>query len=53
MVELAEKYNLRVTIPPLALTTDNAAMIACFGYFKYLQKEYAGLGVMPYSSYLS
>jgi len=50
MLELAEKYNLRVTIPPLVLTTDNAAMIACYGYFKYLRKEYAGLGVAPYSS---
>jgi N6-L-threonylcarbamoyladenine synthase len=50
MVELAEKYNFCVTIPPLALTTDNAAMIACYGYFKYLQKEYSGLGVAPYSS---
>ena len=53
MTELAEKYNMRVTIPPLALTTDNAAMIACYGYFKFLQKDYAGLGVAPYSSVLS
>jgi len=50
MLELAEKYNLRVTIPPMALTTDNAAMIACYGYFKYLQKEYACLNTVPYSS---
>jgi N6-L-threonylcarbamoyladenine synthase len=50
MLELAEKYNLRVTIPPLALTTDNAAMIACYGYFKFLRKEYANLDVTPYSS---
>jgi len=50
MVELAEKYNLRVTIPPLALTTDNAAMIACYGYFKFLRNEYASLEVAPYSS---
>jgi len=51
MVELADKYKLRITIPPLALTTDNAAMIACYGYFKYLKKEYATLDVTPYSSY--
>jgi len=50
MVELADQYNLRVTIPPLALTTDNAAMIACYGYFKFLQKEYATWDVAPYSS---
>jgi N6-L-threonylcarbamoyladenine synthase len=52
MVELAEKNNMRVSIPPLALTTDNAAMIACCGYFKFLQKEYSDLGVAPYSSIL-
>ncbi|MCL2167562.1 MAG: tRNA (adenosine(37)-N6)-threonylcarbamoyltransferase complex transferase subunit TsaD [Lentimicrobiaceae bacterium] len=50
MLELADKYQLRVTIPPLALTTDNAAMIACYGYFKYLRKEFSDLSVMPYSS---
>ena len=50
MLELAEKYNLRVTIPPLALTTDNAAMIACYGYFKYLRNVYADFDVVPYSS---
>jgi len=50
MLELAEKHDLRVTIPPLALTTDNAAMIACYGYFKFLQHEYADFKVMPYSS---
>ena len=50
MMELAEKYNLRVTIPPLFLTTDNAAMIACYGYFKYLQKDFTELKVAPYSS---
>ncbi|MCL2290255.1 MAG: tRNA (adenosine(37)-N6)-threonylcarbamoyltransferase complex transferase subunit TsaD [Bacteroidetes bacterium] len=51
MTELAEKYNMQVTIPPLALTTDNAAMIACYGYFKYLQQEYANLSAIPYSSF--
>jgi N6-L-threonylcarbamoyladenine synthase len=50
MLELACKYNLHITMPPLDLTTDNAAMIACYGYFKYLQNEYAGLGTVPYSS---
>jgi len=50
MTELADKYNVRVSIPPLALTTDNAAMIACYGYFKFLQKEYADLNTVPYSS---
>ena len=52
MLELAAQYKLRVTIPPLALTTDNAAMIACYGYFKFLQNEFAALNAVPYSSIL-
>jgi len=50
MLELEVQYGLRATIPPMALTTDNAAMIACYGYFKFLQKEYSGFEIAPYSS---
>lgn len=50
MAELAQKFNLRVTIPPMALTTDNAAMIAVYGYFKYLENDFSTLKAIPYSS---
>jgi len=35
--------------PKFEYTTDNAAMIAISGYFKYLRKEYAGYSLAPYS----
>ena len=31
----AIKYNWSVYIPPIAFTTDNAAMIAMAGHYKY------------------
>lgn len=36
-------------IPPFQFTTDNAAMIAVTGYFKYLKKEFAGQDAVPYA----
>ncbi|HLN53466.1 MAG TPA: tRNA (adenosine(37)-N6)-threonylcarbamoyltransferase complex transferase subunit TsaD [Lentimicrobium sp.] len=38
-----------VYIPEFQYTTDNAAMIAVAGYFKFLRKEFAGLNVAPFS----
>lgn len=38
-----------VFIPPFAFTTDNAAMIAITGYFKYLKGEFCDLGTVPYA----
>lgn len=36
-------------IPAFQFTTDNAAMIAVAGYFKFLKAEFASLDVTPYS----
>jgi N6-L-threonylcarbamoyladenine synthase len=38
-----------VFIPDFQFTTDNAAMIAVTGYFKYLRKEFSDLSVAPFS----
>lgn len=38
-----------VFIPEFQFTTDNAAMIAVAGYFKFLKGEYASLDDAPYS----
>lgn len=38
-----------VFIPDFQFTTDNAAMIAVTGYFKYLKKEFSDLSVAPFS----
>lgn len=38
----ANEAGFEVTVPPLELCTDNAAMVACVGYYKYLRGETAG-----------
>lgn len=38
----AEDAGFGLTVPPPALCTDNAAMVACVGYYKYLRGEWAG-----------
>ena len=39
----------RVHIPPFEYCTDNAAMVAITGYFKYLRKEFAEITLAPYA----
>jgi N6-L-threonylcarbamoyladenine synthase len=45
----SEKYGWKIYIPPFAFTTDNAAMIAITGYFKYLKKDFCAMEEVPYS----
>jgi len=45
----AEKHGWEVFIPPFSFTTDNAAMIAITGYYKYLRKEFCSLNETPYA----
>lgn len=42
--ELGKKNNWATFIPPFEYCTDNAAMIAIAGYYKYLQNDFVGLG---------
>ncbi len=49
MLDQQTERNWQVFIPKLAYTTDNAAMVAISGYFKYLRNEYAGYSLSPYS----
>jgi N6-L-threonylcarbamoyladenine synthase len=44
-----QRYGWRTFIPPLSFTTDNAAMIAMAGYFKYRNKIFASLDAIPYA----
>lgn len=41
--------NWEVFIPPFCFTTDNAAMIAVTGYYKYLDKDFATFDKAAYS----
>jgi len=43
----AYKRNWDIFIPPLSYTTDNAAMIAITGYYRYLKGEFSSEDVAP------
>ncbi|MBR4849701.1 MAG: tRNA (adenosine(37)-N6)-threonylcarbamoyltransferase complex transferase subunit TsaD [Alistipes sp.] len=47
IAEEGEKRGWRTFIPERRFTTDNAAMIAVAGYYKYLAGEFADLSVAP------
>ncbi len=49
LIEAATLRHWKMHIPPFKYTTDNAAMIAITGYYKYLKGEFAGHNVVPYS----
>ena len=40
MEKLAQKHNIKLTIPPMKYCTDNAAMIGCAEYPLYLKKDF-------------
>ena len=47
--EHAEKYGWKIFIPKFSYTTDNAAMIAITGYFKYLDQDFCSIELPAYS----
>lgn len=47
--DYSQKYNWKIHIPKFAYTTDNAAMVAISGYYKYIDKEFATPDVAPYA----
>lgn len=47
LTDTGKKYGWNIYIPPFSLTTDNAAMIAITGYFKYLNEQFASLEMAP------
>ena len=49
MLQLQETSGCRVFIPKMEYSTDNAAMIAIAGYYKYLRKDFGKLSDVPYS----
>jgi N6-L-threonylcarbamoyladenine synthase len=49
MLAAGEKYHWKVFIPRLSYSTDNAAMVAVAGYFKYLKGEFATQDLTPYA----
>lgn len=47
LISEADRYGWRVHIPDIKLTTDNAAMIAINGYYKFMRGEFADQSVAP------
>lgn len=45
----SEKYDWEIFIPKMSYSTDNAAMIAVAGYFKFLKKDIASQRLTPYT----
>ncbi len=45
----AQKYGWKIFIPKFSFTTDNAAMIAITGYYKYLEKEFCPIEAPAFS----
>ncbi len=45
----AKRYGWNVYIPKFSYTTDNAAMIAIAGYYKYLNKQFCTMDLPAYS----
>jgi N6-L-threonylcarbamoyladenine synthase len=51
LVRQASEKNWMCFIPPFAYCTDNAAMIAMAGHFKFLRGDFAGQDVAPLARY--
>ncbi|TND07931.1 MAG: putative glycoprotease GCP [Bacteroidetes bacterium] len=49
--EKAKEKGWTLFVPPFAFCTDNAAMIAMAGYFKYQRGEFCGQDVTPLARY--
>jgi len=47
--EHAARYGWKIYIPKFGYTTDNAAMIAITGYYKYLDKDFCAIDKPAYS----
>lgn len=49
IADYCERNGLTAFIPERAFTTDNAAMVAIAGYFKYLDGDFCPLDAAPYA----
>ena len=49
VADYCEAHGLKAFIPQRAFTTDNAAMVAIAGYFKYLDKEFCSYDEVPFA----
>ena len=45
----AQRFGWTIHLPPPAFTTDNAAMVAVTGYFKYMDRAFCPMDAVPYA----
>jgi len=45
----ADSEGIKLYIPPIKLCMDNAAMVACLGYYDYIEGNFSDLSVEVYS----
>ena len=48
-LEMGKKYDWKVFIPKFSFTTDNAAMIAITGHFKYLKGDFCDIALPSFA----
>ena len=51
LLEAEKKYNWNCFIPKFEYTTDNAAMIAIAGHYKYLEKDFSDFSITAHARY--
>ncbi|MDE7189577.1 MAG: hypothetical protein K2N96_05480 [Muribaculaceae bacterium] len=49
VAEYCCRHGIKAWIPERTFTTDNAAMVATTGYFKYLANDFGSLAAPPFS----
>ena len=49
VADYCERHHLKAFIPKRAFTTDNAAMVAIAGYYKYLDKDFCFYDAAPFA----
>ena len=49
VADYCEAHGLTAFVPERAFATDNAAMVAIAGYYKYLDKEFCPYSLAPYA----
>ena len=49
LLDLGRRHRWKVHIPPFAYTTDNAAMVAQAGYYKFLKGDFCPIDAAPYA----
>ena len=49
LLDLGRRHRWIVHIPPFAYTTDNAAMVAQAGYYRYIKGDFCPIDAAPYA----